>query len=161
MATNLKTAIDNGFRAASKSKKRPCYHPQRSRSPRSPPPSFPASSSAEISMQGVSNQLLQRCLGGCIHATCAGTEVVAARGLVYIGASYGVASNTISLVSLGYDKLPYKHLITAAVQSLFLRLDELSLAVEFVKGFSGYLLVTRTGNAAVESKQWKCATPGA
>lgn len=58
----------------------------------------------------------------------------------------------VSRVSIGDDDLPYKHLVTAATHSLYLRLDNLSLAVDFVTGASGHLLVTRAQETTVGSR---------
>lgn len=83
------------------------------------------------------------------HTASTGTEAVVA---LEPRASKGVAFSNVSLVRIGRDELPYKHLITAAISSLYLQLDELSLAVDFVKGVSGHVLISRAGDAAVGSK---------
>jgi hypothetical protein len=57
------------------------------------------------------------------------------------------AVDTVSIISIGYSKIPYSQPITATTLSLRLQLDELCLTVDFVERVSGQLLVTLAGGA--------------
>jgi hypothetical protein len=89
------------------------------------------------------------------HAAGTNTEAMIALEPVDLRANKGAEPtfNSVSHVSIGDDDLPYKHLITAATHSLYLRLDDLSLAVDFATGASGHLLVTRAQDTTVEGKE--------
>lgn len=54
--------------------------------------------------------------------------------------------NGVSQVSIGDDNVPASH-------SLYIRLDNLSLAVDFVTGVSGQLFVTRAQGTTMESRE--------
>jgi hypothetical protein len=59
---------------------------------------------------------------------------------------------TLSLINIGHNELPYHQPVTLTTPSLYLQIDKLSLTVDFVQVSSGHLLITRAGDAAVESK---------
>ena len=61
--------------------------------------------------------------------------------------------NDVSLVSIGYDDLPYKHLVTTTTHLLYIQFDDLLLAVDFVTEASGHLLVTQAQDTIVESRE--------
>jgi hypothetical protein len=61
--------------------------------------------------------------------------------------------NSVSRVSIGADNLLYRYVVTAASHSLYIRLDDLSLTVDFVTKVSGHLLITRAETTTIESRE--------
>jgi hypothetical protein len=59
--------------------------------------------------------------------------------------------NGVSRVSIRDHNLLYRYMVTAASHSLYIQLDDLSLAVDFVTGASRHLLVTRAQGTTIES----------
>ena len=144
IATNLGAEIDNRFRVISKAKKRPCYHPNES--VLLPPVQYPSSSALSSSTRfpggsGLTQDVstAPNLLSRLRPTSSTNTELMdptAVKGAEAI-------PNHVSHVNIRDGDLPYTHLVTEATRSLFLRLENLSLVVDFVTGVSGHLLITR------------------
>jgi hypothetical protein len=144
IATSLRAEIDSRFRVISRAKKQPCCHPNES--VLLPPVHYPSSSALSSGSrfpagsrlaQGIS--IAPNLLSRPHHTSDTNS------GPVDLTASKEAEPvvNGVSRVTIGDDNLPYRHVVTAATHSLFLRLENLSLVVDFVTGVSGHMLVTR------------------
>jgi hypothetical protein len=153
IATSLRAEIDSQFRVISRAKKQPCCHPNES--VLLPPVQYPSSSALSSSSRfPVGSHLAQisiapNLLSGPQHTS--GTN----SGLVSLTASKEAEPvvNGVSQITIGDDNLPYRHVVTAASHSLYIRLGDLSLAVDFVSGASGHLLVSRAQAITMESRE--------
>jgi hypothetical protein len=172
--TNLKAAIDGQFRIASRAKKRPCYHPNESvllpsaywpsssalssatLSPTIPPPTLPRSLVQEVPSCQPSPSSKPKLTDSTVppelsHSVGIDTETATTPRLLNPGVNWVVEKptiDTVSAISIGYNRIPYSQRINATTPSLLLQLDELCLTVDFVEGVSGHLLVTLAGDAA-------------
>jgi hypothetical protein len=185
IATDLKEAIEGKFRIVSGAKKRPCYHPNESvllpfaplpsssalssnsvpPLPISPPPVQPRSlihevPSSQLSLRADLRLTASRNPLELYRTAGSHTESTKAPRTVDLGVNEAgdkPAFDTVSVISIGHDKIPYSQPITATTPSLRLLLDELCLTVDFVELVSGHLLVTLAGDAAIESSGFSIA----
>jgi hypothetical protein len=148
IATSLRAEIDSRSRVISRAKKQPCCHPNESFL--LPPVHYPSSSALSSgsrfpagSHQGQISTG-PNSLSGPQHTFGTNSRLVDLAEPVV---------NGVSRVTIGDDNLPYRHVVTAASHSLYIRLSDLSLAVDFVSGASGYLLVSRVQATTMESRE--------
>lgn len=154
IATNLRAEIDSRFRVISRARKLPCSHPNESIL--LPPVHYPSSSALSSGSHFPAGSRLAQVVSTAPSLfsrprNTSGTN----NELVNLTASNGAEPvlNGVSQVSIGDDNLPYRHAVTAASHSLYIRLDNLSLTVDFVTGASGHLLVTRAQGTTMESRE--------
>jgi hypothetical protein len=151
---SLRSEIDGRFRAISKGKRRPYSHPNESiLLPSAQYPSSSALSGGSSIIQ--SSRLTPDVLTApdlALRTPHASTNIE----LVGLAASRRTryAINGISQVGKGGDSLPYKHVVTAPSRSLFLRLNDLSLSVDFDIGVSGYVLIRRAQDTTIERREF-------
>ena len=186
VSTKLKATLDTKIRTASKSKKHPCNHPNESvLLPSAHYPSSSALSENPASLSPTSRPTIRPGLpvqGGQPNGhlkpytelsltpprtplepydaanSDTGTAIAPSTAdLRGNGVEDILALDTVSLIDIGRDELPYRQRITLTTPSLHLQLGNLSLTVDFVQVLSGHLLITRAGDAAVESKDYSVA----
>jgi hypothetical protein len=185
VSTKLKAILDTKIRTASKSKKRPCSHPNES--VLLPSAHYPSSSALSKNLPSLSptsrstirprsppvqeeqpNSHLPPCTKSPLTPPRTPLEPYdAANSDAKIGPSTAdlrgngaediSTLETVSLIDIGRDELPYRQPVTLTTPSLHLQIDKLSLTVDFVQVLSGHLLITRAGDAAVESKDCSVA----
>lgn len=154
IATNLNAEIESRLQVISLAKKRLYYYPNESvllplvhypsSSVLSSGSRFPASSRLA---QGISTT--QNLLSRPQFTSRTNNEVVNFTA----SKEAEPVVNSVSLVTIGASNLPYRHLVTAASQSLYIRLDDLSLTVDFDTVVSGHLLITRAETAIMENRE--------
>jgi len=63
--------------------------------------------------------------------------------------------NDVSLITIRHKQLPYSQLITLATLSLYLQLDKLSLTLDFLRVYSGHLLIAQVEDAITSYKGYR------
>ncbi|CZR69893.1 uncharacterized protein PAC_19793 [Phialocephala subalpina] len=184
VTTGFKAALDNEIRAASKLKKGPCRHPNESvllpsayypsssvlsKNPTSVSPALRSTVRlrSPLAQERMPNTQSPKCtepplilpktpLKPCDAADSDAETIIgpSAAKLWRSGVEDTSASDTVSLINIGHNKLPHCQSITLTTPSLHLQLDNLFLTVDFVHVLSGHLLITRAGDPAVESKDY-------
>ncbi|KIM96593.1 hypothetical protein OIDMADRAFT_132009, partial [Oidiodendron maius Zn] len=142
IATNLRAEIDSQFRVISQAEKLPRSHPDESIL--LPPVHYPFSSALSSGVHFLAGSRLAQVVSTAPNLLsrlryASGTN----NELVNLIASKGAepALNSVSQVSIGDDNLLYRQAVIAALYLLYIQLDNLSLAIDFVIGASGHLLV--------------------
>lgn len=153
VSTKLKATLDTKIRTASKSKKRPCSHPNESvLLPSACYPSSSALSKNLLSLSPTSRSTIRPRSPPVQEVIAPSTAELRSNGAEDIS-----TLETVSLIDIGRDELPCRQPVTLTTPSLYLQIDKLSLTVDFVQVSSGHLLITRAGDAAVESKDCSVA----
>jgi hypothetical protein len=154
IATNFRAEIDSQFRVISQAEKLLRSHPDESIL--LPPVHYPSSSALSSGLYFPAGSRLAQVVSTAPNLLSRPQHTSGTNNeLVNLTASKGAEPvlNGVSRVSIGDDNLPYRHAVTAASHSLYIRLDNLSLAVDFVTGASGHLLVTRAQGTTMESRE--------